>query len=96
MDIFQTKGYDELFNSDYTLLLSAESISESYKRSKSITDFIKHNICLLKTKAGKSNIYVYFLHETPEGTVTLARLGSEVDLPDINAKLLEDEQSHTI
>lgn len=93
MDIFQTKGYDELYNSDYTLLLSAKSISES---SRSTIDFIKHNICLLKTKTGKSNIYIYFLHETREGTLTLARLGTETGLPDIDAKLLEDEQPHTI
>ena len=88
MDIFQTKGYDELYNSDYTLLLSAESISES---SSSTIDFIKHDVCLLKTKAGRSNIYIYFLQETREGTVTLVRLGPETDLPDLNAKLLEDE-----
>ena len=78
-DIFQTKGYDELFDSDVAYLLSAESISES---SKSAMAFINNNAELLKTKQGKSEIYVKFIHETEDGNLHLAILGSETNLPD--------------
>lgn len=84
-DIFQAKGYDELFDSDVTYLLSAESISES---SKSAMAFINNNPALLKTKQGKSEIYVKFIHETKDGNLHLAMLGSETNLPDENEKVL--------
>ena len=84
-DIFQTKGYDELFYADYTILLSAESISESSRRTM---DFIKIDPQLLKTKGCKGKIYIMFVHKTTEGELTLARLGSEVShLPDLGADL---------
>ena len=83
-DIFQTKGYDELFSADYSLLVGAKSISESSQRTM---DFIRTNPQLLKTKEGKGKIYIMFVHKTTEGILTLARLGSEVDLPDLCADL---------
>ncbi|MCK5654568.1 MAG: hypothetical protein KAH98_05465 [Dehalococcoidia bacterium] len=87
-DIFQAKGYDELFNSDYTLLLGLVPISES---SKSTMAFIRNNPELLKTKRGESEIYVKFLHPTREGAITLAQLASEIGiLPDEDTKLLFD------
>lgn len=82
--IFQTKGYDELFKSDFAFLVGAEAISES---SKSTMAYVRNDRTLLETKCGKSQIYVYFLHKTSEGAITLARLGTEVDLPDIGAEL---------
>lgn len=79
MDIFQVKGYDELFNPDCTFLLSLEPLSES---SRFTIDYIRDNTDLLKTERDKSEIYIKFLHETPEGTITLAVRGDEIDLPD--------------
>lgn len=84
-DIFQTKGYDELFRADYTILLSAKSISESSQRTM---DLIGTDPQLLKTKGGKGKIYIMFVHKTAEGELTLGRLGSEVGhLPDLGADL---------
>jgi len=88
MDIFQTKGYDELFNSDCTFLLSLKSVSESSKVSIRTIDFIRQNPDLLRTKLGKSRIYIKFLHETREGTITLAVRADELDLPDEDIELL--------
>ncbi len=77
-DIFQAKGYDELFNSDITYLVGiAKSMSESYPR---IFDFVKERPWLLKTKCGKSQIYIRLLHITREGIPTLAILGSEIEI----------------
>lgn len=76
-DVFKTKGYDELFNSDFAFLVSAKPISQS---STSTMLFIQNNTQLLKTKAGKSSIRIRFLHRTPEGAITLAVLGSELEL----------------
>lgn len=81
-DIFQVKGYAELYRSDYTLLLSREPL---YDSSKQVLDFIKERPGLLKTKWRKSEIIVMFLHKTPEGIITLARLGPDIGiLPDLN------------
>ena len=80
-DIFQTKGYDELFDSDCTYLLSKCSISES---SRNTMNFIRNNIQLLKTKMGKSEIFIMVLNAFPKGSPpTLGRLGTETNyLPD--------------
>jgi len=86
--LFQAKGYDELFNSDYTFLVGAQPISES---SRSTVDYVRNNTGLLETKRGWGKIYIYFLHKTAEGAITLARLGSEIDLPDVSMELLKDE-----
>jgi len=84
-DIFQTKGYDELFRADYTILLSAKSIS---KTSEITMNLLRIDPQLLKTKGGKGKIYIMFVHKTAEGTLTLARLASEVGhLPDLGADL---------
>ena len=84
-DIFQTKGYDELFDSDHTFLVSAESVSKS---SQSTIAFIRNNPQLLKTKSGISEIYIYFLHKTTEGIITLAQRADEIDvLPSPSTRL---------
>jgi len=82
--LFQAKGYDELFNSDYTFLVSTEPLSE---RSKSTVAFIRNNTELLETKRGLAKIYVCILHRTPEGAITLAQVASEIDLPCISEDL---------
>ncbi len=89
MDIFQAKGYDELFDSDLTFLLSVKSISESSKISVGTIDFIRNNPDLLRTKLGRSVIYIKFLNETCDGDITLAVRGDEIDLPDEHEKLLK-------
>jgi len=77
-DIFQAKGYDELFDSDITYLIGvAKSISKSYPR---IFDFVKERPWLLKTKCGKSQIFIRLLHITHKGVPTLGILGSEVEM----------------
>ena len=85
--LFQAKGYDELFNSDYTFLVGAQSISES---SKSTVAYIRNNTELLETKRGSAKIYICFLHKTAEGAITLAQLGNETDLPCIPTELLTE------
>jgi len=77
MDIFQLKGYDELFNPDCTFLLSRRPLSES---SKFTIDYIRDNTDLLRTKRDRSEIYIRFLHETREGISILAVRGDEIDL----------------
>ena len=76
MDIFQAKGYDELFNSDFTFLVSQFPL---YDSSKKVLDFVSVRPGLLDTRNGKW-IVLKFLHITPEGIVTLAQLGSDVGL----------------
>ena len=80
MDIFQAKGYDGLFNSDFTFLISQHPLYES---SKKVLDFVKQRPELLITRNGKE-VVIKFLHKTPEGKITLAQLGSDVGiLPDV-------------
>lgn len=80
MDIFQAKGYGELFNSDFTFLISQYPL---YSSSKKVLDFVTERLGLLSTRNGKS-IIIKFLHKTPEGKITLAQLGSDVGiLPDV-------------
>lgn len=83
--IFQIRGYDELFEPDFAYLVGEQAISKS---SKSTIDFIRNNTQLLKSRGGKSMIYVKLLNRTREGIVTLATLGSKTDLPDDHEKLL--------
>lgn len=84
MDIFQTKGYDELFNSDLTYLLSRDPISESSKHTR---DFIRNNLDLLRTKRGTSEIYIRFLN-VHDDIISLVFRGDEIDFPDEHEKLL--------
>jgi hypothetical protein len=72
--IFQAKGYDELFYSDFTYLISQQPL---YMSSMKVLDFVEERPELLSTRNGKW-ITIQFLHKTPEGKITLAQLGSEV------------------
>ena len=90
MDIFQVKGYDELFNPDCTFLLSLEPLLES---SRFTIDYIRDNTDLLKMKRDKPEIDICFLYKIREGIFTLAKRGDETDLPfaDIDLLFSEDE-----
>jgi len=79
-DVFQAKGYDELFDADLTLLLSQYPLYES---SRKLFDFLSEKPELTRTKDGMSHIVVKFLHITPDGAITLAQLGTDTGkLPD--------------
>ncbi|HJX69758.1 MAG TPA: hypothetical protein VJ441_01555 [Dehalococcoidia bacterium] len=79
MDIFQAKGYGQLFDSDFTFLISQHPLYES---SRKVLDFVKQSPELLSTGNGRE-VIIEFLHKTPEGKITLAQLGSDVGiLPD--------------
>ena len=75
--IFQAKAYAELFYSDFTFLISEQSL---YSSSRKVLDFVKECPELLSTGDAK-DITIAFLHRTPGGTpdgiLTLAQLGSE-------------------
>lgn len=78
-DIFQTKGYGELFNSDWTFLLSYKPFYES---SGKVLDYAITNPELLKIHhcdSRKTCINVRILHATPEGKITTGRLGTDLD-----------------
>lgn len=75
-DIFQTKGYAELYNADITFLISKTPFSKNYKR---IFDFLKATPHLLKVDC-KKQIYIRFLHKVNEGPPTLAILGNEIEI----------------
>jgi len=84
-DVFQTKGYAELYGSDLTYLASRESISQS---SESTITFISDNPKLLETQRGEP-IYIKFLHKTPAGAIHVVMGGDQTRiLPDDNEKLL--------
>jgi hypothetical protein len=76
MDIFQAKGYDGLFNSDFTFLISQYPL---YVSSRKVLDFVKQKPELLNTNNGKE-VAIYFLHRTPENKITLAQLGSDMGI----------------
>ena len=78
-DIFQTKGYDELFNPDHSYLVGLRPLSESSKSGNTMA-FVRNNPNLLLTKQGLSKIIIRFLNEGRDGTVTLGVLGSEREL----------------
>lgn len=80
-DIFQVKGYAQLFNADFTLLLSQYSMYES---SQKVLDFVKNTPLLLRIKRGRRKIAVMVLHQVREGEVVLAQLAPETPvLPDL-------------
>lgn len=70
--IFQAKGYDELFNSDFTYLISQQSL---YDSSIKVLDFIKEKPDLLNTRNEKW-IDIQFLHNS-SGEIMLAQLAPE-------------------
>ena len=74
--IFQAKGYAELFYSDFTFLISQQSL---YTSSPKVLDFVKEKPELLSTR-NENEIIIQFLHKTPEGIITLAQLGSEAGI----------------
>jgi len=74
--IFQAKGYAELFYSDFTFLISRQSL---YTSSPKVLDFVRERPELLRT-GDEKEIIIQFLHRTPEGMITLAQLGSEAGI----------------
>jgi len=82
-DIFQTKGYNELYRSDFTFLISREPM---FKSSKKTLDFVRHDHKLLRVRYGR-RLYIMFLHKTSEGKITLAQSAVEVgafEYPDLD------------
>jgi len=71
-DIFQTKGYHELFNARLSLIVCKIPLSES---SKSAMAYLQIDPCLLKTR--RTKIYCALLNRIREGKVVLANLASE-------------------
>jgi hypothetical protein len=71
-DIFQTKGYHELFNARLSLLVGPRPLSES---SKSAMAYVRNNPDLLKTR--RTKIYCALLHRIKQGKVVLSNLASE-------------------
>lgn len=80
-DIFQVKGYAQLFNADFTLLLSQYPMYES---SQKVVEFVRSNEGLLETGHGRGKIAVMELHQTLDGEVLLAQLVPETPVfPDL-------------
>jgi len=74
--IFQVKGYAELFNSNFTFLISQESL---YTSSPKVLDFVIERPELIRTRNG-NEIYVQFLHQIAGGKITVAQLGPEAGI----------------
>jgi hypothetical protein len=78
-DIFQAKGYHELFRSDFTLLLGQEPIRDSDHK---VIGFLQENRDLLRTNDGKY-IAVEFLNKSFDGIISSVRSGADIGiLPD--------------
>ena len=72
-DIFQTKGYDELYNSDFTYLISQLFL---YMSSPKVLDFIKESPELLRTRKG-TDVYIMTLYGNSAGEIHLGQMGTE-------------------
>jgi hypothetical protein len=78
-DIYQAKGYHELFLADATYLISQKPFTESYPKALPFASQRSH---LLQMHDGRF-LKVLILHSTPEGVITLGQVASEVGyLPD--------------
>ncbi len=78
-DIFQTKGYHELFHSDFALLLGLVPIRDSDNK---VIHFIDDNQDILKTIDCKY-IAVEFLNQSFDGIISFVRSGADIGvLPD--------------
>ncbi len=74
-DVFQAKGYDELFDADSTLLVSQYPL---YDNSRKTFEFLSQNPKLTRTKNGSSWVVFKFLTKTPQGKPLLAQLGTDI------------------
>ncbi len=84
-DIFQLKGYAEVFNADLALLLSREHM---YDSSRKVLDYIGCRREILKFNGGNGVIPVMALSELDNGDVVLVRLVPEVGcLPELRDAL---------
>ena len=75
-DIFQTKGYDELYNSDFTYLISQHFL---YMTSPKVLDFIEESPELLRTRKG-NDVCIMTLYRNSAGEIHLGQLGPEAGI----------------
>lgn len=75
-DIFQTKGYDELYNSDFTYLISQHFL---YMSSPKVLDFIEESPELLRTRKG-NDVCIMTLYRNSAGEIHLGQLGPEAGI----------------
>jgi hypothetical protein len=74
-DVFQAKGYDELFDTDTTLLVSQYPL---YDSSRATFEFLSQDAKLSRTKNGSSWVVFKLLTRTPQGKPCLAQLGTDI------------------